>query len=424
MAVVAVQCGDQVSRRNTQGGFHLLDLLPAVDELDQRQFRPLQMSLVDDEIGGAVGLIHHEARRPRMVRVLADEAIAQLVDDDPGEQDSRRVHRGGDEGLIHMFGRATRRLPQPYAQAVVIGVAENERLLREFGRVGSHHVLVHDETAGGNHHRTGPDHTGLTEVFPPDPDHRAVLEDQIGRAGLVTDVHSQRIGAFEEQSDHHRRPLGVTGYRDLMAPRCRLGDVLERPHLLVAGVHQSFCVGLDHRLVRVVAALEVNPQILQPLEMLDAALAVGADLVMLGFAGHRDEVGVHIVGAVVVAGGLLHRGAAAEVEVPTGHHRCSACRSSTFQHQNPRPLGRGGHRGGWSHNGAGAAIKRNAHDGGRHGFRRGCTRRAYGRRGRLSLASHEWRASEESNGGKRSDCDGRRAFHESMEIESLRRMLK
>lgn len=76
-------------RRNTQGGFHLLDLLPAVDELDQRQFRPLQMSLVDDEIGGCRA---DPSRSPTsaMVRVLADEAIAQLVDDDPGEQDSRR----------------------------------------------------------------------------------------------------------------------------------------------------------------------------------------------------------------------------------------------------------------------------------------------------------------------------------------------
>ena len=65
---------------------------------------------------------------------------------------------------------------------------------------------------------------------------------------------------------------------------------------------------------------------------------------MLGLAGHRDEVLVHLLGAVGVAGGLLHRGAAAEVEVPAGHRRGAAGRGRAFEHQHPRPGRRGADR--------------------------------------------------------------------------------
>ena len=56
----------------------------------------------------------------------------------------------------------------------------------------------------------------------------------------------------------------------------------ERPHLLVAGEHQSLGVGLDHRLAREVAALELETQVFQPIEMLDAAVAVRANLGVVG----------------------------------------------------------------------------------------------------------------------------------------------
>ena len=75
--------------------------------------------------------------------------------------------------------------------------------------------------------------------------------------------------------------------------------------------------------------------------MLDAAVAVRADLVVLGFARHRDEVRVHLLGAVGVAGGLLHRGAAAEIEVAARHRACAARGGRALQHQHPRAC-RGG----------------------------------------------------------------------------------
>ena len=43
---------------------------------------------VDDQIGGAAGLVHHEARRPRVVGVFGYEAIAVLVEYDQAHETS------------------------------------------------------------------------------------------------------------------------------------------------------------------------------------------------------------------------------------------------------------------------------------------------------------------------------------------------
>ena len=70
--------------------------------------------------------------------------------------------------------------------------------------------------------------------------------------------------------------------------------------------------------------------------MLDRPVAVGADLVRLRVERDRDQVVVHRVGAVLVAGRLLHRRTAAEVEVPAGHARRPAVHRGPLQQQHPR----------------------------------------------------------------------------------------
>ena len=122
---------------------------------------------------------------------------------------------------------------------------------------------------------------------------------------------------------------GVPGHRDLVPARRRLGLIPERPHLLVAGEHQPLGARLDHGLAGEVGALELEAQRLQPAEVLNRPLAVGADLVVLGLLRRRDQVLVHLFRGVLVTGRLLHRGAPAEVEMPA-----RPCRSS---HRARRP---------------------------------------------------------------------------------------
>ncbi len=163
------------------------------------------------------------------------------------------------------------------------------------------------------------------------------------RAGLIADLHAEFGGPFEQQVDHHRCALSVPRNRDLVPARRWNGQILVGPYLFVARVHQPLGAGLDHRLLRVVAALEVHTEILKPVEMLDAVFAVGADLVVFGVARHRDEVGVHVLDTVGVPGGLLDRGAAAEIEVTPGQRRRAAGHCSPFQYQDPGACGRSGH---------------------------------------------------------------------------------
>ena len=335
VCVIAVQGGGKIARRDSQCGLHLSDRLVPVDELDQREVGPLQMVLVDDEERGVVGLVHHETRRARVVGILGHEPPTEFVDDESGQQDRRRVDRGGDERLIHVFGGGPGRDAEADAQAVVVGVAQDERLLSEFRGVGGHHLRVHHEPARSDHHGAGSDGAGLGEPFPRHPDDASVLGHQVRRTGLVADLDAEFSGPLDQQVNHHGRALSVTGHRNLVAARSRHRHVLVWPHLLVAGVHQALGVGLDHRFVRVVGALEGDAEILEPVEVLDAALAVGPDLVVLGIQRHRDQILVHLLGSVGVAGGLLHRRTAAEIEVTAGQCSRSPGDGSAFQNEHP-----------------------------------------------------------------------------------------
>ena len=155
------------------------------------------MGLVDDQERRAVRLIHHETRCARMVGVLSDEARTEIVDDDAGQQNRRRVRRCGDEGLVHMLGGRTGRHPQPDPESVVIAVAEHERLLGQLRRVGGDHIGIHHETTRGDHHGRASDHAGLAEAPPAHTGHRTVIDHQVRRTGLVANLHPEFSGTFE-----------------------------------------------------------------------------------------------------------------------------------------------------------------------------------------------------------------------------------
>ncbi len=172
----------------------------------------------------------------------------------------------------------------------------------------------------------------------------AVVGDEVGRPGLVAHLDTGLLDPLAQEVHHQPGALGVAGHRDLVAARRGHGLLLEGPHLLVAGEHQPLGAGLDHGLAGEVGALELEAQRLDPVEVLDRSLAVGADLVVLGLLGGGDEVLVHLLDGVLVSGGLLHRRTAAEVEVAAGHARGAAVDRSPLEQQHPGP-GAGGLQG-------------------------------------------------------------------------------
>ena len=127
----------------------------------------------------------------------------------------------------------------------------------------------------------------------------------------------------------------------------RRGDGLlaERPDLFVAGVAQAFGARRNNYLARVEASFELKTQVLQPVEVLDTAVAVGADLLVIWLARHRDQILVHLLGGVGMPGRLLDRGAAAEVKVAAGKGSGAAGRGRALQHQYPCSGGGRGDRG-------------------------------------------------------------------------------
>ena len=205
-----------------------------------------------------------------MIGVLGDEALALIVDDDAGEQDLRRICSGGDEHLVQVLGDAARRHTQPDAQPVVVGVAENvglddsvvlgAPLLPQRRRVLGDHLRVHHETARGDDHRLGLDRACLVEVLPADTDHRTGFDDQVGCAGLVADLNTEFVGAFDQQVDDHRGTAQLAGDRHRVPSRRGLRLLHERPYLLVAGVRQALGARRDDDLSRVVSCARTeNP---------------------------------------------------------------------------------------------------------------------------------------------------------------------
>ena len=166
------------------------------------------MGLVDDQVRGLFGLLEHESRCARVVGVLGDEAFAFLVHDHSRQQNFGRIGRRGDELFVHVLGDAARRNAHPQTQAVVVGVTQDvgrhqpmvfgaPRLPQRGGVLGDH-LRVHRKSACGDDDRFTFDRTGFGEVFPGDAGHGSVaVQDQVGCPGLVSDLHTQFVGAFD-----------------------------------------------------------------------------------------------------------------------------------------------------------------------------------------------------------------------------------
>ncbi len=275
-----------------------------------------------------------------MIAVLGDEAPALAVDDDPGQQRGRRVAGRGDEGLVHVQRLAPGRQAKLDPEAVIVGGAEHERLLRQLRDVLRHQLGVHDEAARREDDAAGQRDTGLGERPPPHPGHPAVIEHQLGDAGLVPDADAKLCCAAHQQVDDEPGALRITGNGDLVTARSWDGQLAKGPDLLVPGVHQALGLRLDDRLVGVVAALELESQALEPVAMPGAAVRVCPDLGWLRLRSDGHEVGVHLVGAVGVARGVLHDSAAAEVEVAARHGARAARDRRPLQDQHRCARGR------------------------------------------------------------------------------------
>jgi hypothetical protein len=202
---------------------------------------------------------------------------------------------------------------------------------RQLRHVSRYQVGVHDEAPRGEDDAARERDAGLAERSPPHPGDLLVRDDQLSHASLVPDGDAELGSAAHEQVDDQPRTLHVAGDRDLVAARSRDGQLAKRPDLLVAGVHQALGLRLDDRLVRVVAALELKSQVLEPVTVLGAAVRVGTDFVRLRLGRDRHEVGVHLVGCVVVTGSTLHDSAAAKVEVAACHRTRAACGRGSLQ---------------------------------------------------------------------------------------------
>jgi hypothetical protein len=156
-------------------------------------------------------------------------------------------------------------------------------LLAERGCVLGDHLRIHREAARGDDDRLRLHRTGFREVLPNHTVHGAVVDDEVRHGRLIADLHTEFVGALHQQVDDHRGAAELAGNRHRVAARRGLGLLGERPHLLIAGVGQTLGARWHHDLAGVETALELKPQVLQPVEVLDAAVAVCADLLVVGF---------------------------------------------------------------------------------------------------------------------------------------------
>ena len=297
---------------------------------------------VDDQVGGLVGLVEDEARGARVVAVLGDEPLAELVDHDAGQQLRGWVEGRGDERLVHHPQLTAGRGTEPDPEAVVVGGGRGEQLGAELRGVGGHHLWVADVATGRDHHRPRPDGAPLVVAAPLHPHDCAAalgadLDDEVGGAGLEAHLDGGLGDALRQGVQDDLRAPGVARLGHLVTARCRPGEVAEGVHLLVAGVHQPLGTGLDHRLVRVERALELHAERLDPVEVLDAVLAEGPDLGLVRVRADGHQVLGHLLRGVLDADCLLHRRTAAEVEVAPGHRAGPAVLGGPLQQHDSRP---------------------------------------------------------------------------------------
>ena len=181
--------------------------------------------------------------------------------------------------------------------------------------------------------RTAPVSAYLFQVAPTT---RPPLHDQRRHAGVVADLDAETGALLERPLDHETTAADVADERGLVPAGRRAGELAERVGLLAAGVHQPLGARLHHGLGGVVAALELEAEALEPVEVVDRVLAVEPDLRRVRVGAGGEEVLLHLLRAVLVAGGLLHRGPAAEVEVAARHRRGARAGAAPVEQQHAR----------------------------------------------------------------------------------------
>ena len=190
-----------------------------------------------------------------------------------------RIERRGEERPVETDRLASRRDAEQDSRSVVVVGAVLYQVARHPGELPLEHPVVHDVAAGGQHHAAACAHVAvLAEVPVAHADHAAgVVRDQRDGPHVAADADAQfRPGT--DQHLHQQRPGLDARHRDLVTARRRLCALAIGPDLLVAGPDQALRRVLDRRLVRKIAALEGHAELLEPLEVPDAVVAVGADL--------------------------------------------------------------------------------------------------------------------------------------------------
>ena len=214
-------------------------------------------------------------------------------------------------------GRTTGRYAEQQTRAVITGGAVLDEIARHPREFMLEHLLVHDVAARSQHHGlAGARVSGLPVLRVAQTGHAAVCVcNEMANARIEDAVHARVFHRAREML--HGECAATVGAVEcrLVAAWRRFRDVAERPDFLVAAPDQAVAPGLHRRLSGVVAAIEGHALRLEPVEVRHAALAISAEFPGIRIRGQRFQIPVHLLGRVVEAAGLLHRRAAAEIEM-------------------------------------------------------------------------------------------------------------
>jgi hypothetical protein len=336
VAVVLVHRRHEGTRGEPEPRLHLRDGVETIDQrlLEELVWRVSEDLRVEDQVADPVRLLDEKAGGSPVIGVLRHEAAPLRIDQDPFQHVGGRIERRGEKCAVETDRLAPRRDAEEDSRSVVVVGAVLYQVARHPGELPLEHPVVHDVTAGGQHHAAaGPHVAVLAEVAVTHADHAAgVVRDQRDGPHIAADAGAEfRPGT--DQHLHQQRPGLDARHRDLMTPRRRPCALAIGPDLLVAGPDQALRRVLDGRLVRKVAALEGHTERLEPLEVSDAVVAVSPDLGGIRVRRKRHEIPVHLLRAVIEAARFLHRRSAAQVQVTAGDCRSTTATACTFEHQ-------------------------------------------------------------------------------------------
>ena len=139
---------------------------------------------------------------------------------------------------------------------------------------------------------------------------------------------------------HQHQPAALAGVLRVVAPGRGPGEGAERVRELAAGVGEAVfgAPGVRAALRRQELVLERHAAGDQPVVELDAALAVGAQPLVVRTRLHRGaQVAVHLLGCVVEAARALQRRATSEVDRAAGERARPTAGELALQHQHVRP---------------------------------------------------------------------------------------